>query len=119
MLVPSVVVIVLMVVCSFRACESTSGCTPRTVTRSRVVAPRARRSDWPYVGKRCVVVTHRPPPAAPHAEQFFADTPRAVVEQLGRDGARHVYVDEADVIQPILGARRVDDLAGRRSVTRA
>jgi len=65
------------------------------------------------------VVTHRPPPAAPHAEQFLADTPRAVVEQLGRDGARHVYVDGADVIQPILGARRVGDLAGRRSVTRA
>lgn len=67
-------------------------------------------AGWPYVGKRCVVLTHRPPLASRHGEEFFAGVPRAVVERLAREGARRVYVDGGAVIQQFLSARLIDDL---------
>jgi dihydrofolate reductase len=64
---------------------------------------------WPYAGKRCIVLTHRP--ASPHhGEEFFAGDPAALAEKLGREGARRVYVDGGQVIRQFLAARLVDDL---------
>ena len=66
-------------------------------------------SSWPYVGKRVVVLTHRP--AAPrHGEEFFEGDPAALVGRLARDGARRVYVDGGAVISQFLAAGLVDDL---------
>ncbi len=64
---------------------------------------------WPYSGKRCIVLTHRPPTSR-HGEEFFGGGPEALVEQLGRDGTRHVYVDGGTVIQQFLAAKVIDDL---------
>lgn len=64
---------------------------------------------WPYSGKRCVVLTHRPP-APRHGEEFFDGRPETLVERLGREGVRRVYVDGGAVIQQFLGAELIDDL---------
>jgi dihydrofolate reductase len=64
---------------------------------------------WPYQGKRCIVLTHRP--AAPHhGAELFDGTPEALVERLGREAANHVYVDGAAVIQQFFAANLVDTL---------
>lgn len=64
---------------------------------------------WPYQDKRCVVMTHRPIEAA-HEERAFAGEPWALLEELGRDGARHVYVDGGVVIRSFLAAGLIDEL---------
>src|SRR5215472_319036 len=38
---------------------------------------------WPYAGKRCVVITHRPIDAK-HGETSFAGEPSALLERLQR-----------------------------------
>src|SRR5688572_788699 len=64
---------------------------------------------WPYEGKRCIVLTHRP--RAPlHGEEFLADDPAALAEKLDREGARHVYVDGGTVIQQFLAAGLINDV---------
>ncbi len=65
--------------------------------------------EWPYAGKRVVVLTHRP--AEPrHGETFLAGTPAEVLAKLFREGARHVYVDGGQVISQFLRAGLVDEL---------
>jgi dihydrofolate reductase len=64
---------------------------------------------WPYQGKRCIVLSHRPPPSR-FGEDFFAGAPATLAEGLTREGARHVYVDGGEVIGQFLAARLVDDL---------
>jgi dihydrofolate reductase len=64
---------------------------------------------WPYAGKRCVVLTHRPP-APRHDEEFYAGPPAALVARLAAAGARRAYVDGGDVIRQFLAAGLVDDL---------
>ena len=64
---------------------------------------------WPYVDKRCIVLTHRPP-APLHGEELFAGDPATLVERLGRDGARRAYVDGGEVITQFLKAGLIDDL---------
>ncbi len=64
---------------------------------------------WPYSGKRCIVLTHRPP-VARHGEEFYAGSPPDLVGQLGSDGAKHLYVDGGAVIREFLAARLIDDL---------
>jgi dihydrofolate reductase len=66
-------------------------------------------SEWPYQGKRCIVLAHRPPPPR-FDETFFAGAPAALSDQLARDGARRVYVDGGEVIGQFLVARLIDDL---------
>jgi dihydrofolate reductase len=65
--------------------------------------------EWPFAGKRCVVLTHRPCEAR-HGEAFFSGEPEALLEQLARDGAKHVYVDGGNVIQQFLARGLVDEL---------
>jgi len=64
---------------------------------------------WPYAGKRCVVLTHKPPPAR-HGETFFAGDPRVLVARLAAEGAQHAYIDGGGVIQQFLAARLIDEL---------
>jgi dihydrofolate reductase len=65
--------------------------------------------SWPYAGKRCVVLTHRPMPAA-FDEEFSVEDPVALLARLGRGGARHVYVDGGQVIRQFLTAKAIDEL---------
>jgi dihydrofolate reductase len=65
---------------------------------------------WPYGSKRCVVLTHRTPASARAGEEFFSGTPQALLERLGRDEVRHVYIDGGNVIQQFLAASLIDDL---------
>jgi dihydrofolate reductase len=65
--------------------------------------------EWPYAGKRCVVLTHRP--LGPrHGEEFFDGSPAELVERLGKEGAKRAYVDGGAVIQQFLAADLVDDI---------
>lgn len=65
--------------------------------------------EWPYAGKRCVVLTHRETPSV-HGEQLFAGAPTALVEQLGLSGAQRLYVDGGAVIRQFLSDGLIDDL---------
>lgn len=65
--------------------------------------------EWPYAGKRVVVLTHRPAAAA-HGEVFRAGEPAALVAGLQAEGARRIYVDGGQVISQFLRAGLVDEL---------
>lgn len=65
--------------------------------------------EWPWAGKRVVVMTRRPcPPRAD--ETFFEGTPEALVAKLAAEGARRVDADGGVVIRQFLSAGLVDDL---------
>ena len=65
--------------------------------------------DWPYAGKRCVVLAHAPP-AARHGEEFASGAPGPLLERLGAEGVRRVYVDGGAVIRQFLAADLVAEL---------
>ena len=65
--------------------------------------------EWPYPGKRVVVMTHRPG-AARHGERFTGAPLDEVVAEVSRAGARRIYVDGGNVIRQFLAARLIDDL---------
>ncbi len=60
---------------------------------------------WPYPGKRCVVMTHRP--TTPRVnEEFFAGTPAELLRTLeGR-----VYVDGGNVISQFLASGLIEQM---------
>ncbi|MDP2273993.1 MAG: dihydrofolate reductase family protein [Archangium sp.] len=60
---------------------------------------------WPYLGKRCVVMTHRP--TTPRVnEEFFAGTPAELLSTLeGR-----VYVDGGNVISQFLATGLIEQM---------
>lgn len=65
--------------------------------------------EWPYAGKRCIVLTHRETETL-HGEQFFAGEPAALIEQLAHSGAQRLYVDGGAVIRQFLLENLIDDL---------
>lgn len=65
--------------------------------------------EWYYPGKRCIVLTHRPTESR-HGEEFFSGDVDALVQRLGEDGVRRIYVDGGQVIQQFLHAGLIDDL---------
>ena len=65
--------------------------------------------EWPYAGKRCIVLTHREPTSL-HGEQFFAGAASGLVEQLALVGVQRVYVDGGADIRDFLAAGLIDDL---------
>lgn len=65
--------------------------------------------SWPYANKRCIVLTHRAPPAR-DGEEFFDGPAVELAWRLERDGVRRVYVDGGDVIRQFLHAGLVTDL---------
>jgi dihydrofolate reductase len=64
---------------------------------------------WPYEGKRCVVLTHRPL-VARHGEEPCATPLPELVERLGAEGVGRIYVDGGEVVRQFLAAGLVDDL---------
>lgn len=64
---------------------------------------------WPYQGKRCVVLTHRPLDGH-HGEERFAGPVRQLVESLATGGTRHVYVDGGQTVRQFLAAGLIDAL---------
>jgi dihydrofolate reductase len=65
--------------------------------------------EWPYAGKRVVVLTRRPLPAL-HGESTLAGTPAEVLARLEALGARRVYVDGGAVVSQFLAAGLLDEL---------
>jgi len=65
--------------------------------------------EWPYAGKRCIVLTHRETPSV-HGEQFFSGAASGLVEQLALVGAQRLYVDGGAVIRDFLAAGLIDDM---------
>ncbi len=66
--------------------------------------------EWPFAGKRCIVLTHARPTSPRADEEFASGAPAALLEQLGRQGVSRVYVDGGAVIRQFLAAGLVDDL---------
>ena len=66
--------------------------------------------DWPWTGKRVVVLTSSATPAFRHGEERHAGDPRPLLERLAREGVRRVYVDGGETIRRFLAADLVDDL---------
>ncbi len=66
--------------------------------------------EWPYGGKRVVVLTHRPPSRPRHGESFTAGEPAAVRAGLAASGSRSVYVDGGAVVSQFLAAGLLDEL---------
>jgi dihydrofolate reductase len=64
---------------------------------------------WPYEGKRCVVMTHRPIDGG-HGERAYAGEPGPLLDELGAGGARHVYVDGGVVIRRFIAAGLLDEM---------
>jgi dihydrofolate reductase len=64
---------------------------------------------WPYLGKRVVVLTHRPL-SSRHGEMAQAGPLHEVLERLWEQGARHVYLDGGQVIRQGLAHHLVDEL---------
>ncbi len=63
--------------------------------------------EWPYAGKRVVVMTHRPVELR-HGAEAFAGTPHELVATLA--GASRIYVDGGNVIRQFLDAGLIDDI---------
>jgi len=63
--------------------------------------------EWPYAGKRVIVMTHRP--AEPrNGEELFAGSVADVIARVG--DAERVYVDGGQIISQFLAADRIDDM---------
>lgn len=66
--------------------------------------------DWPYAGKRVVVLTSRVPPTQRANEEFFTGDAKQLHAKLKSEGVRRAYVDGGKVIQQFLDADLIDDL---------
>lgn len=64
---------------------------------------------WHYEGKRVVVATRSSPPAR-HGVELYSGDLTALVERLGAEGAKRVYVDGGSLIAQFLAADLVDDV---------
>jgi dihydrofolate reductase len=62
--------------------------------------------EWPYAGKRVVVLSSRPipPPAAGASVERMEGDPREIAARLAESGSRHVYVDGGLTVQSFLRA---------------
>src|SRR5262245_14744427 len=61
---------------------------------------------WHYEGKRCIVVTHTAP-APRHGVELHAGDLEALVERLGAEGSKRVYVDGGTVIAQFLARKLI------------
>ena len=64
---------------------------------------------WHYGGKRCIVLSHKES-ASRHGEEFYTGDITALVDRLGVEGAKRVYVDGGNVIGQFLAAGLVDSV---------
>lgn len=65
--------------------------------------------DWPYAGKRCIILTHRPD-LSRHGEEFYQGDATQLLDRLGEEGIQRAYVDGGNVIQQFLEDNLIDDL---------
>lgn len=63
--------------------------------------------QWPYPGKRVVVMTHRPVEAR-HGEEFFSGSAAELAARLS--DAKRVYVDGGQVVSQFFAAGLIDDV---------
>ncbi len=69
--------------------------------------------EWPYGDKPVIVLSRRGvavPAALADRVRTSAEAPRALLQQLGREGRRHVYVDGGQVVQAFLRDGLVDEM---------
>lgn len=66
--------------------------------------------QWPYEGKRLIVMTSGPDRAPVHGEEFTSEDPATLVARLGAEGVRRVYVDGGATIRSFLAAGLIDDM---------
>ncbi len=66
--------------------------------------------SWPYEGKRVIVLTSGAAPKSLHGEEFVAGDIPTLLERLGSEGVRRVYVDGGATIRSFLAAGFIDDL---------
>lgn len=66
-------------------------------------------NEWPYSGKRVVVLTHRPL-SSRYGETVRAGSIHDVLKQLWQEGFRHVYLDGGQAVRQGLMEGMVDDL---------
>lgn len=65
--------------------------------------------EWPYAGKRVVVLTHRALDAC-HGEETHAGDLAPLFARLQEAGARRIYLDGGNAIRQALAANLVDDM---------
>jgi dihydrofolate reductase len=65
--------------------------------------------EWPYAGKRCIVLTSKPS-AARHGAEFFQGESAQLVDRLSAEGVKRTYVDGGVVIQQFLAAGLISDM---------
>ena len=65
--------------------------------------------DWPYAGKRVVVMTHQSFDSQ-LGEEFFSGSPAELARKLQEGGAEHLYVDGGATIRGFLAENLVDEL---------
>lgn len=71
--------------------------------------------DWPYAGKRVIVLSRTLTPAEipeslSRSIEVHPGPVRALVEELAASGAAHIYVDGGKVVQSFLAAGLLDEL---------
>lgn len=65
--------------------------------------------EWPFVGKRVCVLTHRP--VVPrYDERACGGELREVLAALTAEGATHIYIDGGDVVRQALAQDLVDEM---------
>lgn len=76
-----------------------------------------RFPEWPYSGKRCLVLSHRElgddlpeGPAGPCAVEACAGEPAQILKQIWNEGVRRVYIDGGATIQQFQAAGLLDEL---------
>jgi dihydrofolate reductase len=71
-----------------------------------------RFPEWPYAGRRVVVLTRRPLDVPSHIAgvTVSAGEPYALLSELAASGATHAYVDGGLTIQSFLEAGAIDEM---------
>jgi len=70
-------------------------------------------AEWPYLGKRVVVLSHASPDIPLNladSVEWMTGTPDEVLSRLEATGAHHVYVDGGQTIQGFLQAGLIDEI---------
>ncbi len=66
-------------------------------------------SEWPYIGKRCVVLTNTSA-LSRNGEEFASTPPSPLLLRLQAEGSHRVYIDGGVVIRDFLAAGAIDDM---------
>lgn len=66
-------------------------------------------AEWPYAGKRVIVLTHRPLESR-HGETAFSGALATLLGDLAHEGLREIYLDGGDLVRQAIAADLVDTL---------